>query len=874
MSIAFGGCQTAIEETLPVEDCVVFSATMEALDGSTKTAMTTQRQVVWSKGDQVAIFYGDNVADLYQIDDKCANTQEGEFTRVEDNAPGERLDVTVALYPYADNLSIEKISAEDSNVDEYEISGFVLPERQTYCADSFGEGTFPMAAITDVNSQSFSFKNLLGALKLQLVGTELVKSIKIKGTNGERLSGAATITVYSDGQAPLVNMSDENGTYVILDCGDGVQLNESKVTTFIIALPPVKFNNGFIAEVYGPDGKVTQKLEATASNKVSRSCLHVMPVKKAEHVDVDQNLEQDGLKYTCEFATESKRLYTIKQNVSGELVTYSKDNKEISRKPFSKDINLETVFSIPEVVYVESETQLSAVKLKGSSLDGDRGNQREEDGFTIEKRTMNYNFRFDGEEKVIAATEFEKLKYGNDELPYTYIDNVRYKNFESRLNEAQTNDDAIVYDVILYFDIELSGGNQAKNQNQTLTVAVPYTRIYERVAHTVVENYSCAGQFGTEEKRLYTISQQVNGELVSYTKNNREISRESFSKEINLEAIFSIPEAVYVNKESQLSSVTLKGSSKDGDKLNKREDDGFTITNRTKDYNFKFDAEEKVTVSTAYEKLQYGTDEMPYHSIVNIRYKSQESYLNESQSNDDVIVHNVTLYFNVEVTGNNTGTTKTQTYTVPVSYKRIYERVEYTVAENNTLFSQFGSEDKHLYTISQKVNGELATYSKYNEEISRRPFSKEINLETIFSIPEVVYVESETQLSAVKLKGSSHDGDKGNQREEDGFTIEKRTMNYNFRFDGEEKVVAATEFEKLKYSNDELPYTYIDNVRYTKFESCLNEAQTNDDAIVYDVTLYFNVELSGRNPGTQTQTQTVAVSYKRIYERKEHIEID
>ena len=284
LAITFVGCQKAFDESALVENDVKFSAEIEALDGLTKTTMDSQRQVKWSKGDQMAIFYGNTVADKYQVTDETANTPKGEFVKIADNTDGDKLDATVALYPYADNLSVEKVSGDDSDVDEYEISGFVLPETQTYRADSFGEEAFPMAALANVNNLSLGFKNLLGAVKLQLVGTEVVKSIKIKGKNGERLSGPATITVYSDNQAPLIRVSDENETYVTLDCGNGVQLNESAPTTFIIALPPVKFRNGFIVQVFGTDGKITQELEATTANEVIRSSVLVMPAKKGDPI--------------------------------------------------------------------------------------------------------------------------------------------------------------------------------------------------------------------------------------------------------------------------------------------------------------------------------------------------------------------------------------------------------------------------------------------------------------------------------------------------------------------------------------------------------------------------------------------------------------
>ena len=344
-----------------------------------------------------------------------------------------------------------------------------------------------MAAITDIDSYSLSFRNLLGAIKLQLTGTESVKSVKIKGKNGERLSGEATITVYSDGLPPMINMSDENGTSVTLDCGEGVQLNESEATTFIIALPPVTFENGFLVQVYGTDGKITQELEAASSNEIVRSKMLVMPIKNDEPVDTEQGIEHDGIKYTCVVGIEDKHLYTIEQKVSGDMVTYSKDNEEIAREAFSKDLNLEVLFNIPEIVYVEKESQLSAVTLIGSSKEGDKEKKREEDGFTITNNTQEYGFRFDAQDRVTASREYEKLQFGSETLPYTHISNISYKSYESSLNEAMTDDDVIVHDVTLYFDVELKERNLDTAQSYRYTVPVTYKRAYERKEHVEIE---------------------------------------------------------------------------------------------------------------------------------------------------------------------------------------------------------------------------------------------------------------------------------------------------------------------------------------------------------------------------------------------------
>ena len=134
-----------------------------------------------------------------------------------------------------------------------------------------------MVAVTaNMADHNLKFKNVSGAMKLQLKGNLVVKSIKIEGANGEKLSGAATVTAYANNLAPVIKMADDASTEVTLDCGDGVLLSESEPTNFYIALPPVLFENGFTVKVTDVEENV-QTITAEAANTVLRSSILVMP---------------------------------------------------------------------------------------------------------------------------------------------------------------------------------------------------------------------------------------------------------------------------------------------------------------------------------------------------------------------------------------------------------------------------------------------------------------------------------------------------------------------------------------------------------------------------------------------------------------------
>lgn len=378
--------------------------------------------------------------------------------------------------------------------------------------------------------------------------------------------------------------------------------------------------------------------------------------------------------FVAQFGVEDSWLYTIEQKVSGEVVSYIADNTVISREPFSKDLNLEVKFVAPKIVYVERESQLAAVEWSGSSQNADTEQTRSEDGFTISKRAWGYLFGFEAGETVAVNIELEHMNYGVDLLPYTDVETINYKGFDSVLNTTQTTSNTIVHDVTLYFEVKLKAKNLEMSDVVTYIVPVSYKRVYERVeTYMVAENWGCEGQFGVEEKHLYSIDYKVNGELVTYTSSNKEKQRVPFSKDINLEVKFAVPEVVNVETEAELTEVALKGSSKSGDTVNSSEIDGFTKSTYTQPNTFKFDASEVVTATLIYEKLKYGMDELPYYKIESVRYKRFESKLNQAQSTAAKIVHDITLYFEVSLKMRNVTSASAQTYTVPVTYKRVFE---------------------------------------------------------------------------------------------------------------------------------------------------------------------------------------------------------
>lgn len=246
-------------------------AVIEDID--TKTSLSEDNQVLWSEDDEISAFLGKTSGDRFIVDAGSAGSASALFEFKEAAQGGESLDAYAAYYPYSSTLSISKQDGLS-----YEVSGISLPEVQIYSEKSFGKGTFPMFALEETAGESLKFRNICGGIKIRLTGTKAVRSMTIKGSDGERLSGEATLVAYADGTEPEMRMTDNSGTSVTLDCGtEGVQLDSEIPVPFIISLPPTIFENGFTVSITDVDGG-EMNVSAGVRNQVFRSSLLSMPV--------------------------------------------------------------------------------------------------------------------------------------------------------------------------------------------------------------------------------------------------------------------------------------------------------------------------------------------------------------------------------------------------------------------------------------------------------------------------------------------------------------------------------------------------------------------------------------------------------------------
>ena len=332
-----------------------FVAVVEDFTAGTKTSMDSDRNVLWSSGDHIAIFKGSTLGEEFALDEESVGKRNGLFNRVEGASgdtffAGTEIPCNIGFYPYASDLVLVGKGGS------YEVRNVSVSSLQTYTAGTFANGAFPMVALNgDVESNVLEFKNVLGVVKLQFKGNAWVKSVKIEGKNDEVLSGDAAVTVYADNQNPTISMkgTSDADKAVVLECPTSVQLSETEATEFHIALPPVTFSNGFkvtVTDIYGN----SKTVESTVENAVLRSTILSMPEIE---VDFDYPEEPDfsiALAVDGEVAGENPELSQFeKLNIT---VAYSDDFTPSMSLWESSDPSLLTVtahdgYAVVEAVY-------------------------------------------------------------------------------------------------------------------------------------------------------------------------------------------------------------------------------------------------------------------------------------------------------------------------------------------------------------------------------------------------------------------------------------------------------------------------------------------------------------------------------------------
>ena len=282
---AFVACEQApIEEQSAIRNDAPETITVGFEDADTRIQLNTAQKTVWTKNDQVSVFYRSDANQRWEYTG-ATGARTAELKRVDAGTATETMKRVIVVYPYNDSyyLNTETFNVQAS-----------LPAVQHYLANSYGTDGNIMISASEYNQ--FSLKSVCGWLKIKLTGFgDVIKSIKVEGNNGEQVAGemyinSADATAVLASEMGNTDNNNAGGTLVFddtilyettLDCGEGVELG-LEATDFYIALPPQTFAKGITITVEDANGfamtKSTDKVVTIDRN-------HILPMKSFTFVN-------------------------------------------------------------------------------------------------------------------------------------------------------------------------------------------------------------------------------------------------------------------------------------------------------------------------------------------------------------------------------------------------------------------------------------------------------------------------------------------------------------------------------------------------------------------------------------------------------------
>ena len=203
-------------------------------DPETRTERASDGSVLWSPGDQISLFYGSGTDG-----GSCFTAQNTETAKVA-NFTGTigvitgGNDVSVedtyfwATYPYNATASCDGASVTT-----------VLPSEQVATPDTFSDDLFP--SIGRSQGLNMAFYNICGGLKFT-VSEEGIKSVTLKGNNGEQIAGRITVGFGEDERPAVTGVADGSETITVsAPAGETFEVGRA----YYIVLVPTTFESGF-----------------------------------------------------------------------------------------------------------------------------------------------------------------------------------------------------------------------------------------------------------------------------------------------------------------------------------------------------------------------------------------------------------------------------------------------------------------------------------------------------------------------------------------------------------------------------------------------------------------------------------------------------
>ena len=344
----------------PVQDDDVFFASFEQpAEEGTRVYANEDLLLRWTADDRVSIFNKLTYNQQYKFIGETGDNSGG-FNKVDgaEYVTGNPILHTVSVYPYQATTKIT----------EDEVLTVTIPAEQHYAENTFGLGANTMVSVSSDNF--LLYKNVGGYLMLKLYGEGVsVSSITLKGNNGEKLAGKATVTMPLNG-IPAATMTDDATTEITLTCPTPVQLGatEEDCTEFWFVVPPVTFSKGFtiaVREEVGFIEKSTAKSLAIERNKLSKMSPIEVPKPSPRQTD---SLALVAIYNASDGASWAKNQWELDKPINTWPAVTVTENRVTALKLSTANV-ITKEWTLPEEI--GELTELTDLRINGNKLTGD-----------------------------------------------------------------------------------------------------------------------------------------------------------------------------------------------------------------------------------------------------------------------------------------------------------------------------------------------------------------------------------------------------------------------------------------------------------------------------------------------------------------------
>ena len=263
--LALGACQQReLDPVIIVESRVMTFTAGLADEADTRTQFefvdASTFNVQWSPNDAINIFYGD-AGSTPGSRFESLNTDPAEtatFTGTINSFTG--LDESGEVYQF---WGVYPYSTDNRCDGESVQVG--LPTIQNAVAGNIDSNTTLMVA--KASGLALPFYNVWAVFRVRLTNTD-IKSITLRGNNGEIMSGRVSVTMGSDGKPVWTSIPGQGKTYVTLKAPEGTTLQNGQ--DYYIAFLPQTFSNGFTFSFHKSNGEFGS-YKITSSQTLERS---------------------------------------------------------------------------------------------------------------------------------------------------------------------------------------------------------------------------------------------------------------------------------------------------------------------------------------------------------------------------------------------------------------------------------------------------------------------------------------------------------------------------------------------------------------------------------------------------------------------------